>query len=167
MFKRKNINETREITDKGFRDSIFFEPYKRIAFRGEYMWWRLRGSPGPKVPHIVKQRALAEFAGALRPSRDGRNRHEPGPHGQRAEGPLPRNLFDRARTNGWPLAPSANSPTGRAFISTKATAAPFCQRLFRISRSPRSSGSTRTGAISMLQSSRNSSASIAIPSAIT
>ncbi len=62
MFKRKNINETREITDKGFRDSVFFEPYKRIAHRGEYAWWRLRGSPGPKVPHIVKQRALAEFA---------------------------------------------------------------------------------------------------------
>ena len=61
MFKRKNIDETREITDKGFRDSIFFEPYKRVAQRSEYVWWRLRGSPGPKVPHIVKQRTLAEF----------------------------------------------------------------------------------------------------------
>lgn len=62
MFKRKNIDETREIVDKGFRDSIFFEPYKQIAFRGEYVWWRLRGSPQPKVPHVVKQRALTEFA---------------------------------------------------------------------------------------------------------
>jgi len=62
MFKDKKINETREIVDKGFRDSIFFEPYKKIAFHGEYVWWRLRGSPQPKVPHIVKQRALAEFA---------------------------------------------------------------------------------------------------------
>jgi len=62
MFRRKNIDETREIVDKGFRDSIFFDPYKRLAFRGEYVWWRLRGSPQPKVPHIVKQRALAEFA---------------------------------------------------------------------------------------------------------
>jgi hypothetical protein len=62
MFRHKNTDETREIPDKWFRDSIFFEPYKRMAFRGEYLWWRLRGSPGPKVPHIIKQRTLAEFA---------------------------------------------------------------------------------------------------------
>jgi hypothetical protein len=62
MFRRKNIDETRYIPDKWFRDSIFFEPYKRMAFQGEYIWWRLRGSPRPKVPHIIKQRALAEFA---------------------------------------------------------------------------------------------------------
>ncbi len=30
--------------------------------QGEYFWWRLRGSPGPKVPHLVKQRVIAEFA---------------------------------------------------------------------------------------------------------
>lgn len=65
MFKRKNINETREITHKGFRDSIFFDSYKRISFRGEYVWWRLRGSPQPKVPHIVKQKTLTEFATRL------------------------------------------------------------------------------------------------------
>lgn len=62
MFRHKNIDETREIPNKKFRDSIFFEPYKQIAFRGEYVWWRLRGSPRPKVPHIVKQHTLAEFA---------------------------------------------------------------------------------------------------------
>jgi hypothetical protein len=62
MFRRKNIDETREITDKWFRKSVFFEPYKRAAFQGEYLWWKLRGSPGPKVPHVVKQRTLAEFA---------------------------------------------------------------------------------------------------------
>jgi hypothetical protein len=62
MFRHKDIDETREIPDKKFRDSIFFEPYKQIAFRGEYIWWRLRGSPRPKVPHIVKQHTLAEFA---------------------------------------------------------------------------------------------------------
>jgi hypothetical protein len=62
MFRHKNIDETREIPDKWFRDSIFFEPYKGMAFRGEYLWWRLRGSPRPKVPHIIKQRTLAEFA---------------------------------------------------------------------------------------------------------
>jgi hypothetical protein len=62
MLRRKNIDETREITDKWFRESIFFDPYKRAAFQGEYLWWKLRGSPGPKVPHIVKQQVLAEFA---------------------------------------------------------------------------------------------------------
>src|ERR1700683_4323742 len=61
MWKKKNIDETREITDKAFRDSIFFEPYKQVAFRGEYAWWRLRGSPQPKVPHIIKQQTIAEF----------------------------------------------------------------------------------------------------------
>lgn len=61
MFRRKNIDETREIIHKPFRDSIFFDPYKRISFVGEYVWWRLRGSPRPKVPHIIKQRTLAEF----------------------------------------------------------------------------------------------------------
>lgn len=59
--RKKNIDETREITDKTFRDSLLFEPYKRMAFRGEYLWWRLRGSPRPKVPHIVKQRTLTQF----------------------------------------------------------------------------------------------------------
>lgn len=62
MLWRKNFDETREIPDKKFRDSILFEPYKQIAFRGEYVWWRLRGSPRPKVPHIVKQHTLADFA---------------------------------------------------------------------------------------------------------
>lgn len=28
---------------------------------GEYVWWRLRGSPRPKVPHLVKQRTLMHF----------------------------------------------------------------------------------------------------------
>lgn len=62
MSPKKDINETREITNKGFRNSVFYEPYKKISFRGEYVWWRLRGSPRPKVPHIVKRRAIAEFA---------------------------------------------------------------------------------------------------------
>jgi hypothetical protein len=45
-----------------FRDSALFEPYKRVAFVGEYVWWNLRGRPRPKVPHLVKQRTLTEFA---------------------------------------------------------------------------------------------------------
>jgi hypothetical protein len=52
----------REIKMKTFRDSPFFEPYKKIAFRGEYAWWVVRGKPQPKVPHIVKQRTLTQFA---------------------------------------------------------------------------------------------------------
>ena len=61
MFRKKNYDETREIPDKWFRDSVFFGPYKWLAQRGEYIWWLLRGSPKPKVPHIIKQRTLAEF----------------------------------------------------------------------------------------------------------
>jgi hypothetical protein len=49
-------------SDKTFRDGFLFDPYKRMAVRGEYVWWRLRGSPGPRVPHLVKQRVIAEFA---------------------------------------------------------------------------------------------------------
>jgi hypothetical protein len=49
-------------SDKTFRDGFLFDPYKRMAVQGEYFWWRLRGSPGPKVPHLVKQRVIAEFA---------------------------------------------------------------------------------------------------------
>ena len=62
LWRKQNIDETREIVDKPFRDSIFFDPYKKIAFYGEYYWWRMRGRPEPKVPHLVKQRALTEFA---------------------------------------------------------------------------------------------------------
>ena len=49
-------------SDKGFRDSALFDPYKRVAIQGEYLWWRLRGSPGPRVPHLVKQRVIRQFA---------------------------------------------------------------------------------------------------------
>ena len=45
-----------------FRDSIFFHWYKNIAAPIEYALWRLRGSPGPKMPHLVKQRAIAQYA---------------------------------------------------------------------------------------------------------
>ena len=52
----------REIKMKGFRDSPFFDPYKQMAFRGEYAWWLVRGKPRPKVPHMVKQKAISSFA---------------------------------------------------------------------------------------------------------
>ena len=45
---------------KAFRDSILFHWYKYIAAHIEPVWWRLGGSSG--VPHIVKQRALQEYA---------------------------------------------------------------------------------------------------------
>jgi hypothetical protein len=47
---------------QAFRQSVLFFPYKRISSVGEYLWWRLRGSPGPKVPHLIKQRTLEGFA---------------------------------------------------------------------------------------------------------
>jgi hypothetical protein len=52
----------REIKMKGFRDSPFFDPYKQLAFRGELAWWLVRGKPRPKVPHLIKQRTLSDFA---------------------------------------------------------------------------------------------------------
>jgi hypothetical protein len=45
-----------------FRDSFLFHWYKNIAAPVEYALWRLRGSPGPKMPHLVKQRAIRQYA---------------------------------------------------------------------------------------------------------
>jgi len=53
--------DSREINKKFFRDSFLFDPYKKLAFQGEYAWWRLRGSPRPKVPNLVKHRTLTKF----------------------------------------------------------------------------------------------------------
>lgn len=47
---------------ESFRDSRLFHAYKSVSAHGEYWWWRLRGAPRPKVPHLVKQRAIAEYA---------------------------------------------------------------------------------------------------------
>lgn len=47
---------------ESFKDNRLFHVYKGISAYGEYAWWRLRGSPRPKVPHLVKQRAIAEYA---------------------------------------------------------------------------------------------------------
>ena len=47
---------------QSFRNSRLFHAYKGPSAYGEYWWWRVRGSPGPKVPHLVKQRAIAEYA---------------------------------------------------------------------------------------------------------
>ena len=45
-----------------FRDSALFHWYKNIAAPVEYAWWRVRGSPGPKMPHLLKQRAIQQYA---------------------------------------------------------------------------------------------------------
>ncbi len=47
---------------QAFRDSRFFHAYKNVSAPGEYVWWRLRGAPGPKAPHMVKQLLIAEYA---------------------------------------------------------------------------------------------------------
>jgi hypothetical protein len=50
---------------QAFRRSVLFFPYKKISSVSEYLMWRLRGSPSagrPKVPHLIKQRLIAEFA---------------------------------------------------------------------------------------------------------
>ncbi len=47
-----------------FRDSALFHWYKNVAAPVEYQLWRLRGSPGPKMPHLLKQRMIQEYARA-------------------------------------------------------------------------------------------------------
>jgi hypothetical protein len=51
---------------RSFRASVLFHWYKNIAARGEYWLWRLRGSPHPKMPHLVKQRAIRQYAREFR-----------------------------------------------------------------------------------------------------
>lgn len=45
-----------------FRETRLFDLYKRFSALGEFLWWKLRGSPGPKVPHFVKQRTVRQYA---------------------------------------------------------------------------------------------------------
>lgn len=47
-----------------FRDSALFHWYKNIAAPLEFQFWRLRGSRGPKMPHLLKQRVIQEYARA-------------------------------------------------------------------------------------------------------
>jgi hypothetical protein len=41
---------------------MLFHWYKNISAPVEYGLWRLKGSPGSKVPHLVKQRVIQEYA---------------------------------------------------------------------------------------------------------
>ena len=36
--------------------------YKRMAAKPDYLFWKLKGSPRPRVPHLVKQTTLREYA---------------------------------------------------------------------------------------------------------
>lgn len=47
---------------KAFRESSLFDPYKKVSAVTEFLWWKLRGSPGPKVPHLVKQWTVRRYA---------------------------------------------------------------------------------------------------------
>ena len=40
------------------RESGWMAIYKRLSPVPDFLFWRVRGSPGPKVPHLVKQRAI-------------------------------------------------------------------------------------------------------------
>jgi len=47
---------------KTFRDSALFHWYKNISAPAEFLLWRLKGSPQPKVPHLLKQRVIQQYA---------------------------------------------------------------------------------------------------------
>jgi len=46
---------------KAFRESALFHWYKKLAAPGEYLWWRLRGSPPSRTPHWLKQRIIQQY----------------------------------------------------------------------------------------------------------
>ena len=56
--KAGNVSKLRQ----AFRNSTLFHWYKKISAPGEYAWWRIRGSPGVKAPHLTKQRAIEQYA---------------------------------------------------------------------------------------------------------
>ena len=148
--------------DKGFRDSVFFEPYKKLSTSAA-------STPGG-VCAVHQGQSSAHRQAArwpnlrvVRPARDGGNGDEPGHMVNAQKAPASAKSIRLSSTSGWPLADRPN-----IHLLTRAlTAAPSYRRSFRQIKNLRSSGSTRTGAISTLPSSRNSSASIAIPSATT
>jgi len=47
---------------RAFRETPAWDAYKRAAEVPDYYFWRLRGSPMRRVPHLVKQRTLREYA---------------------------------------------------------------------------------------------------------
>jgi len=51
---------------KAFRESALFHWYKKISAPAEYLWWRLRGSPPSRMPHLVKQRIVRQYGREFR-----------------------------------------------------------------------------------------------------
>jgi len=47
---------------QAFRNSALFHWYKKLSAPGEYAWWKMRGSPGLKAPHLTKQRTIEQYA---------------------------------------------------------------------------------------------------------
>jgi hypothetical protein len=47
---------------KAFRSTPLWDVFKKAAELPDYYYWRLRGSPMRRVPHLVKQRTLGEYA---------------------------------------------------------------------------------------------------------
>ncbi len=47
---------------KAFRSTPLWDVFKKFAELPDYWYWRLRGSPMRRVPHLVKQRTLREYA---------------------------------------------------------------------------------------------------------
>lgn len=45
-----------------FRASRFFHWYKCVAAPAEFALWRCKGNPGNRVPHLVKQRTIQQYA---------------------------------------------------------------------------------------------------------
>lgn len=45
-----------------YRHSPLHFAYKRISPLPDYLYWRLRGSPGIKIPHYLKERTLRDTA---------------------------------------------------------------------------------------------------------
>ena len=45
-----------------FKRSRLTIHYKRISAWPDFLMWKLRGSPRPKVPHLIKQRTVREYA---------------------------------------------------------------------------------------------------------
>jgi hypothetical protein len=47
---------------KAFRSTPLWDVFKKAAELPDYYYWRLRGSPMRRVPHLVKQRTVREYA---------------------------------------------------------------------------------------------------------
>lgn len=44
------------------KQSPFYGDFKRLGHYPDYWWWKLRGEPR-RIPHVIKQRAVLEYAG--------------------------------------------------------------------------------------------------------